>query len=99
MKPVIFLPDAEAEMIEAARFYESRASGLGHALLDCVDRGVADIREYPRRWPLIRGRVRRRLIRRFPYGILYREDENEIVIIAIMDLRRHPDYWTRREQK
>ena len=29
MKPVVFLPEAEQEMLEAARYYESQASGLG----------------------------------------------------------------------
>ena len=41
----------------------------------------------------MRGDVRRRLIRRFPLGVLYRIDPDEIVILAVMHLSRRPDYW------
>jgi len=44
----------------------------------------------------LRGGFRRRLLRRFPYGILYKEEESQIVIVAVMHLRRRPGYWRNR---
>jgi hypothetical protein len=96
MKPAIFTPDADREYTEAALFYEGRVEGLGLRFMGAVEAAVLDIREHPRRWPVVRGKTRRRLLARFPYGLLYREDADEIVIQAVMHLHRRPDYWYRR---
>ena len=96
MKPVVFLPEAEQEMIEAAKYYQLQASGLGVDYLSEAERAVQSIAESPRTWPVIEGGLRRRLIRRFPFGILYRIAPTEIVIIAIAHLKRRPGYWKKR---
>ena len=96
MKPVVFLPQAEQEMLEAARFYESQTAGLVADYLSEVERAVQTIAESPTTWPVIKGELRRRLIRRFPFGILYRIEPEEIVIIAVAHLRRRPWYWRKR---
>jgi hypothetical protein len=70
MKPVVFLPGAEQEMLEAAKYYESQATGLGVDYLSEVERALQAIRESPTTWPVIEGELRRRLMRRFPFGIL-----------------------------
>ncbi len=96
MKPVRFLLPAEQEMLDAELYYESRAHGLGDDFIDRVDEVVCDIAENPSRWPIIRFNVRRRLIRRYPFAVLYREDDDEIVILAVMHQKRHPSYWFKR---
>ncbi len=96
MKSVRFLLPAEQEMLDAAQYYESQTEHLGEAFLVKVDSAVRDIAKYPGRWPVIRFDVRRRLVHRFPYGILYRIDPNEVVILAVAHLHRHPNYWISR---
>ena len=96
MKIVRFLRPAELEMLDAARYYESQAPGLGMDFLDKIDSAVQDIRAHPERWPVIRFNIRRRLVHRFPYGLLYRVDPAEFLILATMHLHRHPDYWLNR---
>lgn len=93
MNPVVFLPQAEQEMLEAARYYESQAVGLGADYLLELERAIAAIAESPKTWPIIEGELRRRLVRRFPFGILYYIDPNEIVVVAVSHLRRKPSYW------
>jgi toxin ParE1/3/4 len=93
MKPVRFLRPAELELLDAAQFYELQAAGLGSDFIDQIESAIRDIQAYPERWPLIRDNVRRRLIHRFPYALLYRLDPEEIVIQATMHLSRRPDYW------
>jgi len=93
MKTVRFLRPAELEMLDAARYYELQAPGLGMDFLEKIDSAVRDIGEDSERWPVLRLQIRRRLIHRFPYGLLYRVDPDEIIILAIMHLHRHPDYW------
>jgi len=93
MTTVRLLQPAEQEMFDAAAYYESRVPGLGGAFLDKIDSAVADIAENPQRWPVIHPNIRRRLIHRFPYGLLYRVDPDEIVVLAIAHLHRRPTYW------
>lgn len=96
MTRVVFLTPAEEEMLEAAEYYERQARGLGRGFLAEVQRTVASIVENPRIGRVVRRPIRRRLLRRFPFGILYRIDPQEIVIIAVMHLRRRPGYWADR---
>jgi plasmid stabilization system protein ParE len=93
MKPVRFIRPAELELLEAARYYELQSPGLGQTFLDKIDSAVAAVSAHPKSWPVVRGKIRRRLVHRFPYGLLYREDAKEIVVLATMHLHRHPDYW------
>jgi len=92
----VFLAPAEEEMREAAAYYERQTPGLGHEFLAEVQRTVNRIVENPRVGHVVRRNIRRRLMPRFPFGILYRIDPHEIVIIAVMHLRRRPGYWADR---
>jgi plasmid stabilization system protein ParE len=88
-----FHPDAEAELSEAIQYYEDVEPGLGQdfavEVYSAVQRAIA----YPRAWMVLEGEVRRSLLRRFPYGVLYSEGDDEILIVAVMHLHRDPDYW------
>jgi hypothetical protein len=53
---------------------------------------------YPKAWPIIEEDIRRSLVRRFPYGILYAEEDEELFIVAVMHLHRDPDYWKHRSK-
>ena len=93
MKTAHFLSPAEREMAQAAQYYNSRVPNLGTEFLHEVKKAVKRLEADPEAAQKVRGDVRRRLIRRFPFGILYRVDPEEIVILAVMHLGRHPDYW------
>ena len=96
MIPVRFLLPAESEMLGAAKYYEAQAVGLGQDFLDKIDSAIRDIAESPERWPVIRFDVRRRLVHRFPYSLLYRVDPGEIIVLGVGHVRRHPNYWINR---
>ena len=90
---VRFLTPAEIEMFEASVYYEMQAYDLGANFLDIIEEAVADIAEYPDTWPVIDYGIRRRIVRRFPYSILYRIHTDEIIIVAIMHQKQKPGYW------
>lgn len=91
------LLSAEQEMFDAACYYEMQAPGLGADFLNKIELAFLDIAEAPERWPVVRDNIRRRLIRRFPYSLLYRIDPAEIIILAVMHQKRHPSYWLPRK--
>ncbi len=96
MKNVRFVSVAEEEMNLAAAYYEEQARNLGVEYLKEVKRVVEGITENPELAPKIEGEIRRRILRRFPFGILYRIHFKEIIILAVMHLSRDPDYWKNR---
>ena len=97
MIPYSFHPEAEAEFADAARFYESRVAGLGRHFSAEVQRIISHIREYPNVGTPVRLPVRRTLVDRFPYAIVYRRDRDSIHILAVPHLRQRPGYWRRRQ--
>ena len=90
---VRFLEPAEAEMLEAAFYYEMQVEKLGTNFLYIVEAAAVEIAENPEVWPEIEKGIRRRLIRRFPYAILYALHDNEVIIVAVMHQRQKPRYW------
>ena len=96
MKAVRFHPDAEAEMIEAAVYYEEQQPGLGRRYLASVQDAINRILLNPRLYPVVDLDVRRCLTKTFPFGVLFRELPNKLVIIAVMHLHRDPGYWKSR---
>jgi hypothetical protein len=91
-----FLPEADQEMLEAARYYQSLSSGLGDDYLAEVEHAVQSIALFPQTWPVLEGDFRRRLVKRFPFGVIYRIEPDIIVIIAVANLRKKPGYWKKR---
>ena len=92
-----FHPLAERELTEAVWYYELESRGLGGTFLDEVERGLDQIAVHPEAAPVLSGSVRRRLLRKFPYALLYKIKPNAIRILAVMNLRRRPAYWVGRE--
>jgi hypothetical protein len=67
--------------------------GLGNGFLIEVERTIAAIASHPKAAPKVKQDIRRRLLKRFPFGILYVATVDEIVVPAVMHLRRRPGYW------
>ena len=97
MTPVRFHPDAEAEMLDAAVWYETQQEGLGKRFLTVIQDSLNKIEIQPEVYPVVEGDVRRRLTKTFPYGVLFRIKPDCIAVMAIMHLYRDPDYWKRRK--
>ena len=88
MAQVFFHRLAERELNDAALYYQRESPGLGISFLDEIEEYVEAIVKTP---TLARRFVgRRRLLRRFPYGILYSVKGDGIRILAIMNLKRRP---------
>ncbi|NWG03146.1 MAG: type II toxin-antitoxin system RelE/ParE family toxin [Syntrophaceae bacterium] len=91
-----FHPEAESEFLEAIEYYEDREQGLGYDFSIEVFAAIQNITTYPTAWPVIEEGVRRCLVHRFPYGVIYSIEGDKIFVLAIMHLRRHPGYWKNR---
>jgi toxin ParE1/3/4 len=97
MKPVVFHPEARAELDAAVAYYEAQRPGLG---LDCqahVEQVINEIQQYPGRGTSVQAAgLRRRLVSKFPYSVFYLEHDSAIEIIAVAHHRRQPGYRAHR---
>jgi len=98
--PVRISDEANAEMVEAARWYESHREGLGVEFLDEIDAVISRIGDTPRLGsPVPRvadAMIRRWGVRRFPYHVVYLELPDHLRVLAIAHDRRRPSYWVGR---
>jgi plasmid stabilization system protein ParE len=96
VRSVEFHPEAQDEFISAAQFYESETEGLGLDFVATVQRAYERLPEFPASGARFGRRLRRLLVPKFPYGLLYRVEPERIFIIAVMHLHRRPGYWRSR---
>jgi len=94
--PLVINPDAEADLKEAKTWYDAQRAGLGDEFLDCVDEMFEQIRQLPKLGRQVYASLRRRLVRRFPYSIIYRIDDDQITVIAVYHGKRDPRGWQKR---
>jgi plasmid stabilization system protein ParE len=88
-----FTSSAEQELREAIEFYDEVENGLGGRLLDEIEAATERIFRNPMAWAAMSRRTRRCRTNRFPYGLFYQIRQDEILIVAVMDLRRDPKRW------
>lgn len=90
---IVYHALAELELNDAAQYYEHECDGLGAAFLAEVQRCSESILDYPEAGMPIHTVVRRRLVARFPYALLYTARPDAIRIVAVMNVKRRPFYW------
>ena len=93
---LIYHPEAEAELIDAALFYEKRVTSLGAQFLAATDQAVERILANPESFRVIATSVGVCGMKRFPYSIYFRVEVDTIRVLAIKHHSRHPDYWQHR---
>lgn len=100
MTPASWHPLARRELLEASAFYEAESEGLGAMLLDEVQHALERLGHHSRVGREVLPEVRRLLVSRFPYSIVYRIERDQgrdrIFILAVAHHKRRPRYWARR---
>jgi plasmid stabilization system protein ParE len=100
-RPLRLDDEAAEELDAAAIWYEARRPNLGTDFVVAVRETFARVAQTPRAWPFARDVpqrlcVRKCLLRRFPYSVVYVELEDEIRVLAIAHGSRQPGFWRHR---
>ena len=95
-RELIVRPEAEAELVEAFDWYESRTPGLGLDFVRAVDSLFNSILRNPLAYPVVYKTVRRGLTRRFPYEAFFLIQPDTVVILAVFHAKRNPKSWQER---
>jgi toxin ParE1/3/4 len=92
-------PGAQAEIEDAAAWYDGERSGLGLEFIAALDHAFDDLLSAADQNPIwMAGKPYRSvLLRRFPYMVLYRVEPDRVVIVAVAHVKRSPGYWLGRE--
>ena len=93
---VIFSSYAESELDDATYYYEYELQGLGKLFRTEIRKAAKRIAVYPKSWAIEKGEVRKCLLHKFPYKLLYSIEKDHIFIIAVAHQHRKPDYWVDR---
>ncbi len=94
-----FHPDAEVEFNVSIDYYEECKQNLGLEFANEVYKTIQRILDFPNAWQILDEDIRRCLTNRFPFGIIYYQRNDEIIILAVMQLNREPNYWKERYNK
>ena len=92
-----FSPQAKAEFEDGEAYDERQVPGLGARFRAVVRQALLRMRHWPLAVPVERGDIRRMMLSRFPYKLLYSVEPDCLFIIAVAHMHRVPDYWINRE--
>jgi len=93
---VEFLQVAETEFSDAIKFYNTEREDLGFEFVYEIKQAINRIVQFPDAWQKLSKRTRRCRTNKFPYGVIYRSNDNFILIVAIMHLHKEPSSWKNR---
>jgi len=77
-----FLPESKAELDDAVEYYELQVKGLGTTFKSIARSTIKRIATFPTAWSEIKPNIRRCIMHKFPYNVLYSIEDNCILIIA-----------------
>ena len=89
----LLTPEAEEDLEEAAAYYESREPGLGAAFLNEYSDGIDRILAFPESHTQLSQDVRRILLKRFTYQIIYSIEHQLVLILSVAYTKRKPRNW------
>lgn len=96
---IIFSEYAKRELDDAVNYLELEFEGLGGRFKSEVRSAAERIARHPNAWSLERGDVRKCLLHKFPYNLLYSIEDDHIFVIAVAHQHREPDYWIDRSKE
>ena len=91
-----FDPLAKREYEDALEYYEAQEEGLGEKFRIAVWEAIAILDRFPEIGEQVRSGIRKILLRRFPYKLIYSVIDDMVYIIAVAHGHREPDYWVDR---
>jgi plasmid stabilization system protein ParE len=91
--PIAFLDEARAEFNAAADWYDGQRPGMGTNFITNVQDVLDGIAAMPRMHQAIYKDVRRAVVKKFPYTVLYLVEPDQILVVAVFHSKRDPSIW------
>ena len=91
--PYEFSPIARLELERVVDTYEIESPGTGLRFADEVESAILLLRQFPKSAPVLRGRIRAKVVTGFPFTIYYSPKPAVLRVLAVAHQRRQPLYW------
>jgi plasmid stabilization system protein ParE len=85
--------EAEAEAEEARQWYAEKNPAAAKRFVAALRAAIQLVADDPERWVEFQVGVRRVLLKKFPYAVVYTVEPTRILVLAVMHFSRHPAYW------
>jgi plasmid stabilization system protein ParE len=92
-RTLVVEPEAEAEIEQAARWYNRLKSDSGADFLRAIDKTIGFLREYPEQYQIVYRQTRRALVSGYPYALFYTVTESHVIVVACIHTARDPNIW------
>lgn len=92
---VVLTAEAREELREATKWYAQRSRRAAEHFVHAYKHARELIQGEPERWAEIEPGIRRVLLQKYPYSLLYAIEDDTAVVLAVKHHKRHPDYWRR----
>ena len=93
-----YLAPARGELRNAAHYYRERSRRVASSFMISAQEAIDQNAEFPESAPVIRGQVRGKVVSRFPYTLMYRVEDNVILVLAVAHQKQRPEYWIDRNE-
>jgi hypothetical protein len=93
-----FAQAARDEFFNSIDYYELQQPGLGFTFSEQVNAAIERILEFPQGWTPLDNTFNRCLVKEFPYALIYTVTDQVVIVVAVMNLHRRPDYWRNRSR-
>ena len=99
MTEPLFFEEAAAEIEHERWWYGQRSAAAQAAFLRELDRAIDSVTTAPERWPREIAGTRRYVLPKFPFSLIYFEENGRVVVVALASERKRPGYWLERMEK
>ena len=93
MRDLVILPHAVREAAAAVQWYDAERPGLGEAFYVRLEECIDFIHRNPQWHAEVEASYRRALVRRFPFAVFYRYDDQQVIIYSVFHCAQDPQKW------
>ncbi len=92
-KAIEYHAGARVDFDESFDWYAERSAGAAIGFASAVDEAIAKIVADPGRFPAAFRGCRYCSLQQLPFRVVFREETNRLVVVAIAHAKRRPRYW------
>ena len=96
MRKLVIQPEAQSEYEDGISEFKKIKKELARRFAKEVKKSLKLLRKMPKIHGIVVRDIRRAVVRGFPYVILYRVTDTEVIVLAIFHTRRDPSDWQSR---
>ena len=93
MRRIVFRSQADLELAAAIEWYLERNARAAAEFAEAVESLLEAIQRNPHQYQAVEGEIRRAAMRDFPYALIYRVKDSELIIVSCFHTARDPNIW------